>query len=90
VVNNHANTITVYAAGASGNTAPVATIGGASTGLDGPCALALDASGRIYVANRGSHAILVFAPGSNGNVAPATTIAGAHTGLNDPVGIALL
>jgi hypothetical protein len=40
VVNN-GNSITVYAAGASGDVTPSATISGASTGLKGPLGVAL-------------------------------------------------
>jgi hypothetical protein len=45
--------VLVYAKGASGNVAPIATIAGSNTGLFGPGAIAVDAARRIYVANRG-------------------------------------
>src|SRR5207247_143786 len=59
--------ITVYAAGASGNATPSATITGNNTGLSGPHGIALDAAGRLYVANGGSNTITVYAPGTTGN-----------------------
>ncbi len=89
VVNSN-NTVTVYAAGADGNVAPERTIGGAHTRLNASDALAIDASGAVYVANLGAGgrpAITVYAPGANGDVAPTATIEGDHTGLHIPTGI---
>src|SRR3989475_760967 len=80
--------ITVYAAGASGNATPSATITGNNTGLSGPHGIALDAAGRLYVANGGSNTITVYAAGATGNRAPIPTIAGANTGLSGPIGLA--
>jgi hypothetical protein len=81
VANSGNNSITIYAAGASGNVAPTATIAGSNTGLNNPVGIALDASGRLYVA-QGS-AIVVFAAGASGNVAPIATITGSNTGLSN-------
>jgi sugar lactone lactonase YvrE len=88
------DTITVYAAGASGAPNPIATIAGSNTGLSAPSGLALDSSGNIYVANCGtceatSDSITVYPAGSNGNVTPTAVISGTNTGLNIPGGIAL-
>ena len=83
----YGNSITVYAAGASGNATPIATLVGTLTGLNGPAGLAMDAQGNLYVANSGSNSITVYAAGASGNVAPIATIAGANTGLAAPVGI---
>ncbi len=79
--------ITVYAAGASGDATPIATIRGSNTGLTGgPYGIALDGAGNIYVANPlNSNNVLVFAAGASGNVTPIVTIAGGNTGLNFPV-----
>jgi hypothetical protein len=88
VANAGGNTITVYAAGASGNATPTATIAGGNTGLNGPFGIALDGAGNIYVAN-GGNAITVYAAGASGNAPPMATIAGSNTGLNFPFGIAL-
>ncbi len=81
--------VTVYPADSNGNVAPIATIIGADTGLDNPSGIAVDSSGKIYVANRGGgrtseSSITVYAAGSNGNVKPIATIAGSDTGLDDP------
>ena len=88
--------ITVYAANPSGtlNEAPLGTITGSSTGLNGPTSVAVDPSGLIYVANAGSigngvsnpgnNSITVYAANPNGtlNEAPIATIAGSNTGLS--------
>ena len=72
---NVPSSVTVYAAGASGNAAPIALITTSSqTYLDGPEALAVDSSGRIYVGNSANSTISVFAPGANGVSSPVETI----------------
>ncbi len=87
--------VTIYAAGGTGNVAPIAVISGPSTGLDHPSGIALDpVNGDIYVANVDlSHAakasITIYSPGANGNVAPIGVIKGASTGLICPGGLAL-
>jgi len=84
------NKITIFAAGASGNAMPTATIAGGNTGLDDPVGIAVDGAGNIYVANGGnSNSITVYAPGASGNATPIATIAGVNTGLNIPSGIVL-
>lgn len=88
-------TILEFAASADGNAAPIATIGGPHTGLSIPFAIALDATGNVYVANFDSGAcglrgsITVYAPGSSGDVAPSFSIGGDKTGLNGPLGVAV-
>ncbi|MFI5351554.1 MAG: choice-of-anchor D domain-containing protein [Candidatus Binatales bacterium] len=79
--------VTVYPAGSNGNVAPSAIISGSSTGLDGPAGVAVDSSGKIYVANWDSSTVTIYPAGSTGNVAPSATIRGYATGLNDPSGI---
>ncbi|HYK82116.1 MAG TPA: NHL repeat-containing protein [Gemmatimonadales bacterium] len=87
--------ILVFAAGASGNVAPKATIAGTSTGLWFPTGIALDAAGRIYVANEDNNSgytesITVYAPGASGNATPTATIAGNfNAGTSYPQGVAL-
>jgi hypothetical protein len=87
-------TISEFAAGATGNVAPIRTIAGSNTGLSGgngfSFGLAVSkASGKIFVSNPGTNAILGFAATASGNVAPIQTIAGGATGLGDPLGLAL-
>ncbi|MGA7618511.1 hypothetical protein, partial [Candidatus Binatus sp.] len=85
--------VLVYAAGSNGNAAPIATISGASTGLKYPHGIALDSSGKIYVADYGATSVFVYpALGSSTGVldeAPLATINGSKTDLKDPAGIAL-
>src|SRR6266702_2438782 len=85
VANAGGNTITVYAAGASGNATPTATIAGGNTGLNVPVGIALDGAGNIYVTNLNANSITVYAAGASGNATPTATIAG-HNG---PFGIAV-
>jgi 6-phosphogluconolactonase (cycloisomerase 2 family) len=85
--------VTVYAAGSTGNVAPIQTISGTRTELAGPQQLAVDSSSNIYVANSasdsGKGSLTVYAAGANGNVAPSETIEGSKTKLEGPGGIAL-
>ena len=88
------DTISEFAAGATGNVAPIHTISGSNTGLsDGggfKFGLAVSqTSGDIFVSNPVSNSILVFAANATGNVAPIQTIAGSATKLSEPVGVAL-
>jgi hypothetical protein len=78
--------VTVYAAGANGNVAPIRTIAGSNTGLGSPSGIALDASGNIYVTTN-SYSVNIYGAGANGDVKPIRTISGAYTGLDTPKGI---
>ncbi len=68
--------ITVYAAGASGDSAPIANISGSNTGLEQNFGIGVDTSGNIFVSE--NHLIeaklAVFPAGATGNVAPIRTI----------------
>jgi DNA-binding beta-propeller fold protein YncE len=92
--------VTVYAANPSGtlDEAPLGTITGPGspttpniTGLSGPIGVAVDASGKIYVANEFDSSVTVYAANPSGTLdeAPLATIAGSNTGLDGPTGIAL-
>jgi len=91
------NNITIYPPNPAGtvNELPITEINGSNTGLSTPFAIAVDATGKIYVANRsgggGSGSVTVYAANPIGtvNATPLATIAGSNTGLFNPGGIAL-
>lgn len=70
-----------FAAGASGDAAPIATIEGADTHLSGPISLAVDSAGNLY-ATSSDFFVLEFAPGSNGDAAPKRMISAIN---DDPI-----
>ena len=81
--------ITIYAAGATGNATPMATIAGSNTGLTSPAGIAVDAAGRLYVTNLAGNgisvnSITVYAASATGNATPTATIAGSNTELSAP------
>lgn len=65
--------ITVYAAGAAGDVAPLQLIAGHSTELSAPYGIAVDESGRIFVSD--NRRVLMFAAGATGNAAPDRIVA---------------
>ena len=83
----------MYAGNPSGtlNEAPLATIIGNKTGLNSPTGIAVDATGKIYVANFGAGSITVYPANPCGtlNEAPLATITGSNTTLVNPIGVAL-
>ena len=90
--------VTVYAAGAHGNVAPIRIIRGKRTRIWRTQSISVDSAGYAYVATypvcnpskcRGETAVLVYAPGANGDVAPAWSISGSRTGLMTPEGTAV-
>ena len=87
------NSVTVYAAGATGNAKPIQYIHGSRTALSDPSDIAVDAAGNMYVANIGGNpslsSVTIYAAGATGNVAPRQIIAGSNTRLFSPSGIAL-
>src|SRR6266480_1184610 len=91
VANTGANSITVFAAGATGDAIPAAVIAGSDTRLDSTVAVTLDAAGNIYVANFdiAVPSITVYAPGASGNAVPTAVIVGSATGLCDPFALAV-
>jgi hypothetical protein len=84
VPNEASNNILIFAAGASGNATPTATIAGGNTGLNFPYGIAPDGAGNIYVTNSNGNRITVYAAGASGNATPTATIAGDNTVLNGP------
>jgi hypothetical protein len=78
--------ITAY----TGNATPAITVAGANAEFMDPQGVALDAAGRLYLADgMGRNRILVYAPGATGNAPPVDSISGSNTGLSYPQGVAL-
>jgi sugar lactone lactonase YvrE len=72
--NTYAASVFVYPEGSNANVAPTATISGLDTLLETPTFVAVDSSGKIYVAD--DDRVLVYPAGSTGNVPPIATISG--------------
>jgi sugar lactone lactonase YvrE len=84
--------VRIYRPGASANEAPVRTIIGGYTKLNGPGGLAIDSKGKVYVPNRwgaGAGSVTIYGPEADGDVRPLSMIAGPATGLQSPVAVAL-
>jgi hypothetical protein len=84
----------------AGDLPPVLEVGGITTQLTAPTAIAFDKAGYMYVANASScpsevdvvqapPAILVFAPGAVGDTPPVAVISGSNTSLGCITGIAV-
>lgn len=67
--------VNVYPANATGTTAPLRTISGGLTGLDGPGGIAFGPNGELIVTSYLANKVLVFASGASGNVAPIHEVA---------------
>jgi DNA-binding beta-propeller fold protein YncE len=82
--------IDVFDEAASGDVKPLRKIEGASTKLNWPMGIDLDAAHEeIAVANNGDNSILIFRRTAQGNVAPVRTIRGPKTGISNPMGVAI-
>jgi len=86
--NGTGGAILVFPPGSNGNVAPSTAIAGAHTGIDGPIAVALDASVNLYAIDAQGSTVIVFAPGATGNATPARTFT-ATASIDDPGGIAV-
>ena len=69
--------MTVYAKDANGDVAPIRTITGANTELDGPNGIALDSDDNVYVSDYFDNSVTEYAKNANSNVAPIRTISGS-------------
>lgn len=87
VTNFGGQSMTVYSLDAMGDAAPIRTISGPNTELNGPIGIARDSQRRIYVANRSGGQVTVYAPGANGDAAPVSKLTDANMG--SPEGIAI-
>jgi DNA-binding beta-propeller fold protein YncE len=86
--NANSNSITIYQRADNGDIAPMRTIVGAATGIDGPGGMFLDKTNdEILVANGNNDSITIYNRSDDGNVPPQRTIQGSNTGLNAPCGV---
>lgn len=80
--------ITVFAAGASGDVAPKRTIAGPLTELNWPMGITIDPTNQeMAVANNGDDSVLVFRRTDDGNAAPLRALRGPRTGIKSPMGV---
>jgi 6-phosphogluconolactonase (cycloisomerase 2 family) len=79
--------VLIFPRGANGNVTPK-VLGGSKVPFKNSESVAVDASGKIYVADYNAVAIYVFPAGATGDTAPIRTIKGHNTMLTDPVGMA--
>ncbi len=85
--------ILVFGTRASGNVAPIRSIGGSDTGLNAPLALAIQKK-NLYVANNGSFgslspSITVYPDTANADAAPLQTITDSASPMTGPIAIAV-
>jgi hypothetical protein len=86
------NSISVFAAGSTGNVAPTSTITGAATLINEPYYLWVDSTGKIWSSNwssGGAGSVTAYSAGSTGNAAPVVNLTGAATNIIGPCGIYL-
>ena len=89
------NNLALYSPGANGDVGPTATLSNPATGVNDPTGMAIDASGKTYIANSFSSigqlsgSVTIYPSGNYGADVPSATIMGADTGLVSPDGIAL-
>ncbi len=86
----HPPSITVHAADAKGDVAPLRTIEGPLTGLNWPMGIDVDLKhDEIAVANYGDSSVRIFPRGAAGEVQPVRIIRGAATQIVGPVSVAI-
>lgn len=80
--------VTVFAADAKGNTAPLRFIEGPKTQMNWPTGISVDADrGEVYVANAAGDSITVYNATAQGDAAPIRTLKGPRTMLKNPNGV---
>jgi fibronectin-binding autotransporter adhesin len=89
VADSTSNAITVYASSATGDVASVDRIHGATTRLEQPNYVALDAAGDLFVTNLAGNSVTEYARAASGNANPIAVLTGGVTQLSSPSGIAL-
>jgi hypothetical protein len=82
------DTVLVYARTASGNDAPLRTLGGLATKLVSPTGIFVG-DGLLFVTNRDGFSVGVFRREADGDEPPLRRIVGAATGLDQPQDVVL-
>jgi hypothetical protein len=73
----------------NGPSPAIARLAGASTDLDNPSGLSIDALGRLAVSDGTAHTVSLFAAGAHGDVAPIRTITGVGSETGSPDALAV-
>jgi DNA-binding beta-propeller fold protein YncE len=68
-----------FPAGQNGNVFPNRVISGPHTGITTPRGLAVDGSGRLFVADQATNKVLIFDPDASGDATPTTVLTGLHS-----------
>jgi DNA-binding beta-propeller fold protein YncE len=68
-----------FAAAQNGNIFPNRVISGPHTGITSPQGIALDGSGRLFVADEATDKVLVFEPDATGDASPVVALTGFHS-----------
>ena len=90
VTNMGNNSITTHARLDFGNSQPIRTIMGSSTGLDKPCGIAIEYQSQIFfVTNSDNDSVTGYHTNDTGDIVPFITLAGSNTGLASPCGISI-
>jgi hypothetical protein len=80
--------INAYPQTASGHVAPLRTISGDRTGMQGPEQIRR-VRGELYVVDRSESRVFVYRDTASGNVAPVRAIGGPNSGVLRPIGVAV-
>ena len=84
-----ADSVAIYAHRTAPSGQPARVIAGPHTQLRFPSAVAVDASGAAFVANRAANSVTVYAASASGDASPTRTIAGPRAQLSLPTGVAV-
>lgn len=80
--------ITVFAADAAGNTAPLRVIQGPKAQLNWPTGVAVDSGrGEVYVTNAAGDSVNVFRANASGDAAPIRVLKGERSRIKNPTGV---
>ena len=89
-VNGPSRGVTVYSRTASGNTPPLRTLSGPTSGLTFVFGIAVDAkNNELFAASIAGDSVPVHSRTASGDTAPLRTLQGPASGLNEPQGITL-